>query len=403
MKYVILVGDGMADYPIEELRNRTPLEVARTPNMDLLAREGMGGRVRTIPPDMEPGSDVANLSIMGVDPQRYYTGRGSLEAASMGVQMGENELAFRCNLVTVAEDQMVDYSGGHISSREGKVLIDFLNEKFSARGVRFHAGVSYRNLMIVPEELLQDGEGEMRCVPPHDITGKPIRPHLPVGKGSRLLRELMQTSHLILSQHQVNRVKIDLGENPANMIWLWGGGKKTAIGTFRSVRGIDGAVISAVDLVKGIGRILGLDVIDVPGATGYYDTDYAAKARAALTALEGMDFALIHVEAADEAGHNGDRSEKVRAIENFDAKVVGTVLEGLRGTGPFRIMVLPDHATPLSLKTHVSDPVPFCIYGEGIMADGMYAFSEKAAMKGSLVVNEGWRLIDRLLAPVRMP
>jgi 2,3-bisphosphoglycerate-independent phosphoglycerate mutase len=398
MKYIILVGDGMADYPIAELRNRTPLEVARTPNMDLLAAEGAGGLVRTIPNGMEPGSDVANLSIMGIDPARHYTGRGPLEAASMGVEMGGGEIAFRCNLVTVSDDVMVDYSGGHISSEEGRVLIELLGEKFAGRGVRFFPGVSYRNLLLVPERLFVQNGGKLRCVPPHDIIGQSIREHYPSGKGSRLLREIMQASHLILSQHPVNKVKIDLGENPANMIWPWGGGKKPSFGTFEEERGLSGAVISAVDLVKGIGKLLGFEVINVPGATGYYDTDYSGKAAAALDALKRVDCVLVHVEAADEAGHNGDRTEKVRAIENFDAKVVGTILEGLGGAGDFRIMMLPDHATPLSLRTHVADPVPFCICGAGIALDGMQSFNEKeAAAKGSLNVEAGFQLMDRLL------
>ncbi len=397
MKYAILVGDGMADYPVVELRNRTPLEVARTPNMDLLAAEGMGGLVHTIPDGMEPGSDVANLSIMGIDPTSHYTGRGPLEAASMGIEMGSDDVAFRCNLVTVSDDIMVDYSGGHISSEEGRLLIELLGEKFAGRGVRFFPGVSYRNLMLSPERLLQENGGTLRCVPPHDIMGQSIRKHYPSGKGGRLLREIMQASYLILTQHMVNKVKIDLGENPANMIWLWGGGGKPSFRTFEEERGLSGAVISAVDLIKGIGKLLGFEVIDVPGATGYYDTDYSGKAAAALSALERVDCVLVHVEAADEAGHNGDRTEKVRAIENFDAKVVGTILEGLRGTGDFRIMVLPDHATPLALRTHVADPVPFCIYGAGIAPDGMQAFNEKAAAKGSMNVEEGFRLMDRLL------
>ena len=389
----------MADYPLVELSNRTPLEVAWTPNMDFLAREGVGGLVRTIPHDMEPGSDVANLSIMGVDPVRYYTGRGPLEAASMGVEMEGDDLAFRCNLVTVADENMVDYSGGHISSGEGRLLIELLGEKFSRRGVRFFPGVSYRNLMLVSERLLSEDGGPLHCVPPHDIMGQPLREHFPTGRGSRFLGEIMQASYLILSPHAVNKVKIDLGENPANMVWLWGGGKKTSFGTFREERGLSGAVISAVDLVKGIGKLLGFEVIDVPGATGYYDTDYSGKAEAALGALGRVDCVLVHVEAADEAGHNGDRTEKVRAIENFDAKVVGTMLEGLRGAGDFRIMVLPDHATPLSVRTHVADPVPFCICGAGITPDGMPAFNEKAAAKGSLSLEAGCELMDHLLAP----
>jgi 2,3-bisphosphoglycerate-independent phosphoglycerate mutase len=397
MKYVLLIGDGMADYPIPELGNHTPLEIARTPRMDLLAKNGIGGLVRTIPRGMKPGSDVANLSILGVDPKRYYTGRGPLEASSLGIELEDDELAFRCNLVTVADDTMVDYSGGHVSSEEGKVFIELLSEKFADRNVRFYPGVSYRNLMTSSEGLLQDGHGTLRCVPPHDISGMPIRPNLPKGKGSRLLREIMEASYAILSQHQINKVKIDLGENPANMIWLWGGGKKPAIESFQTVHHLSGAVISAVDLIKGLGNIMRLEVIDVPGATGYYDTDYEGKARAALAALDRLDFVLVHVEAPDEAGHNGDRSEKVRAIENFDSRVVGKILDGLHGRTPFKVMVLPDHATPLSIKSHVADPVPFCIYGTGITPDGMPAFNEKAASKGLLNINAGWRLMERFL------
>ena len=293
---------------------------------------------------------------------------------------------------------MVDYSGGHISSGEGRLLIELLSGKFAGRGVRFFPGVSYRNLMLVSEQLLQEDGGPLHCVPPHDIIGHPIREHFPTGKGSRFLREIMQASYLILSQHVVNKVKIDLRENPANMIWLWGGGKKPSFGTFGEEHGLSGAVISAVDLLKGIGKLLGFEVIDVPGATGYYDTDYSGKAGAALSALGRVDCVLVHVEAADEAGHNGDRTEKVRAIQNFDAKVVGTILDGLRDAGDFRIMVLPDHATPLSVRTHVADPVPFCICGTGISPDGMEAFNEKAAAKGSLNISEGWHLLDHLLA-----
>lgn len=387
----------MADYPLTELRARTPLEVARTPGMDAAAREGVGGRVRTVPRGMKPGSDVANLSILGIDPRKSYTGRGPLEAASRGIELAGDEWVFRCNLVTVAEGKMADYSGGHISSEEAAVLIGLLAGKFRDRGVRFIPGVSYRNLMIVNEEALKGGHGEPHCVPPHDITGAPIQPNLPRGKGGRLLKEMMQASLHILSDHPINRVKLDLGENPANMIWLWGGGKKPAVESFKSVHHLTGAVISAVDLIKGIGRSLGLEVVEVPGATGYYDTNYEGKAGAALEALERHDLVLVHVEAADEAGHNGDRSEKVRAIENFDGKIVGPLIEGLTGSVPFRALILPDHATPLATKTHAPDPVPFCIYGSGIEPDGMEAFNERASLKGSLNISDGWRLIEHLL------
>lgn len=378
MKYVILVGDGMSDYPLEDLGGKTPLQVARTPNMDRIAKEGLTGMARTIPRKMEASSDVANMAIFGYDPNEYYTGRGPLEAESMGIELQTTEVAFRANLVTVSEGIMVDYSGGHISSNEAAVLIGLLNDKFKRRGVRFHPGVSYRNLMVVPEEKLAEGHGQLRCVPPHDITGKPIMENMPKGKGARFIREVMMGSQFMLSDHEINTIRVDLGENPGNMVWLWGQGKKPSMPFFKKRHGVDGAVISAVDLIKGMGLCVGLKAIDVPGATGYYDTDYAAKAEYALKALKKTDFVFVHVEAPDEAGHNGDLGEKIKAIDNFDEKVVGRIAEGLKSMGDHRILVMPDHPTPISVRTHVDDPVPFAIAGKGIQPDSVDRFDEES-------------------------
>ncbi len=382
MKYAILVGDGMSDYFIDELSGRTPLQVARTPNMDRIAKEGLTGMARTVPRKMAASSDVANMSIFGYDPKEYYTGRGPLEAKSMGIELEPGQVAFRANLVTASDNILVDYSAGHISSKEAVVLIEFLNEKFKKRGVRFHSGVSYRNLMIVSEEQLSDGHGSLRCVPPHDIIGKTIMENMPKGKGAKFLRDIMTGSRFMLADHEINIIRVDLGENPANMVWLWGQGKKPSMPLFKERHGVEGAVISAVDLIKGMALCVGLKVIDVPGVTGYYDTDYAAKAEYALGALEKDDFVFVHVEAPDEAGHNGELGEKIRAIENFDEKVVGRVAEGLRSMGEYRLLVMPDHPTPIELKTHVDDPVPFAIAGTGIQPDAIDRFDEDSIGSG---------------------
>lgn len=396
MKYAILVGDGMSDYFIEDLRGRTPLQAARTPNMDRIAKEGRTGLARTVPRKMQASSDVANMSIFGYDPREYYTGRGPLEARSMGIELGPDDVALRANLVTVADGTMVDYSGGHISSNEASALIEILNEKFKQRGVRFYPGVSYRNLMIVPADRLAEGHGQLRCVPPHDITGKPIVENLPKGKGSKFLRDIMMGSQYMLADQEINSIRVDLGENPANMVWLWGQGRKPSMPSFKERHGVDGAVISAVDLIKGMALCIGLRVLKVPGITGYYDTDYAAKAEYALKALEKDDFVFVHVEAPDEAGHNGDLGEKIRAIENFDEHVVGGIANGLRSMGEYRILVLPDHPTPIELKTHADDPVPFALAGTGIRPDAVAVFNEDSIARGGAKVVPACELVNML-------
>lgn len=390
----------MADYPLEGLGGSTPLEVARTPNMDFIARHGRLGRIKTIPAKMAPGSDVAAVSIFGYDPSRFYTGRGPLEAANLGIEMEENDVAFRCNLITVSQDSLVDYSSGHIGPRESISLMKFIDQRLGSERIKFFPGVSYRNLLLVKngaDEKLED----LITRPPHDIIGQKIIKNLPKGKGADLIIQLMQDSRNLLENHEVNQVRIDLGENPANMIWLWGQGKKPAIPKFREKYGLSGGVISAVDLLKGLGKILGLDVINVRGATGYYDTDYSAKARAALKSLEEKDFVLVHVEAPDEAGHNGDLREKITAIERFDQLVVGAILKAFKRRKSFRMLVLPDHATPIALRTHTADAVPFGVFGQDIIGRGFLKYSEKEAEKSELFFENGFELMGNFIKGIQ--
>ncbi len=399
MKYVIVLTDGAADYPLEELGGRTPLEAASTPHLDRLAREGAGGRLKTIPAGLPPGSDVANLSILGYNPARHYTGRGPLEAASLGIPLADDDVVFRCNLVTVADSILADYSAGHISSREGGVLIDLLEQRLGGHGLKFYPGKSYRHLLLVKEQLLEEGRGALRTAPPHDITGQEFGPHLPRGRGSRLLRDLITQSRIILADQEVNEIRIDLGENPANMIWPWGEGKRPDLEPFREKFGVRGALISAVDLLQGIARIIGMEVIEVPGATGYFDTDYRGKGEAAIRALDDHDLVYLHVEAPDEASHGGNITEKLKSLERIDEDIVGPLLAAGEKRGDLRIAALPDHATPISVRTHVPDPVPFAIWGEGIKADRMEAFSEQEAARGRFRQRSGHKLIKLLLDP----
>ncbi|MFA5093672.1 MAG: cofactor-independent phosphoglycerate mutase [Candidatus Omnitrophota bacterium] len=398
MKYILLVGDGMADYPVRELGNKTPLETAKIPNMDLLAKNGKVGLVNTVPKGFAPASDVANLSIIGYDPRKYYSGRGPLEAANMGIKLGPDDIAFRCNLVTIDNGLMADYSAGHITTEEASTLIKLLDKKLGSDKIKFYPGVSYRHLMIVSDASLKDTLMDLECIPPHDITGEAIKGRLPKGKGSEFLAKLMEDSKPVLSSHEINQVRIDLKENPANMIWLWGQGVDARMPRFKDLFGVEGSVISAVDLIKGIGKIIGLEVIEVPGATGYYDTNYQGKARYAVDSLERKDFVFVHVEAPDEAGHNGDLRAKINAIENFDRFVVGGILEKFSGRKDFRIMVLPDHFTPVTLRTHTREPVPFLMFGNGIGANGAEGFSEASAKNSGISFPHGEELMRDFMA-----
>lgn len=362
MKYVVLVGDGMADRPSESRGNRTPLEDARTANMDWLAQKGLLGAVRTIPPGMHPGSDVANLSILGYDPRKHYTGRAPLEAASIGVALGEGDVAYRCNLVTLAGEKgrltMTDYSSGHITTEEARCLVESLAAALGSGEVAFYPGVSYRHLMV-----WRNGKVGALCSPPHDILGRDVADYLPRGEGGEVLRDLMERSVAVLADHPVNRKRVEAGKRPATSIWLWGQGRKPLLPSFREKYGLRGALISAVDLTKGLGICAGFEIIDVPGATGWLDTNYRGKAEHALAALSTVDLVYVHVEAPDEAGHTGSYTDKVRAIEDFDSIVVGTILKGLRERfAEYRILLMPDHATPVAVRTHTGEPVPFVVY-----------------------------------------
>ena len=380
-RYLVVLGDGMADDPLEELGGQTPLEYARTPHFDRIAREGACGLLRTIPHGFEAGSDIANLSILGYDPARYYTGRGPLEAASIGVDLTMEDVAYRCNLVTVTDGVMEDFTAGHISSEEGARLIRALEG--SVKGARFYPGVSYRNLLV-----LDRGKGA-ETTPPHDIVGIPVDPHLPHGWDGPILRRAMEESRAILEDHDVNRSRIREGKRPATMIWPWSGGKRPALPSFRERYGLSGGIIAAVDLLNGIARYAEMEVIRVPGATGYLDTDYQAKARYAVEALRRLDFLYLHVEAPDEAGHMGSVEEKVRAIERVDG-MVGTILESFDGV----IAVLPDHPTPIRVKTHTADPVPFAVRGIGV--DGSQRLTEAECRKGSLGLVDAGELLPML-------
>ncbi len=394
MKYAVLVGDGMGDRPLEELEGKTPLEAAKTPNMNFMAEKGRVGLTNMIPRRMAPASDVANLSILGYSPKKYYTGRGPLEAANMGVDIGENEIAFRCNLVTSSDGEMVDYSAGHISTKEAGALIKALNDNIENDRVKFYPGISYRHLMVYrcKDEQELNFLVKLKCKPPHDIMGKKIEKYMPAFE---IIKELTERSVEILTRQEVNKVRVDLKENPANMIWLWGQGVKPAMPEFSKLYNVKGSIISAVDLIKGIGKIIGLKVINVPGATGYYDTNYLGKAEYALESFKKRDFVFVHVEAPDEAGHNGDLREKIRSIERFDESVVGTILKGLKSSGEeFRALVLSDHATPLSIRTHSRDDICFAMYGTDVAPDDIVYFNEKAAKESKFRFDKGHELMS---------
>ncbi|HJH32347.1 MAG TPA: cofactor-independent phosphoglycerate mutase [Methanosarcinaceae archaeon] len=382
MKYAVLIGDGMADFPMDDLGGKTVLQKARTPNMDHIAMNGRMGLARTVPEGMPPGSDVANMSIIGYDPKKYYSGRAPLEAASMGIPLKDSDVAFRCNLVTITDDIITDYSAGHITSVEAMALIEAVNSGLGTDKISFYPGISYRHLMVASGDVGIGAE----CTPPHDVIGKAKSECMPTGKDSELLCELIDASKMILENHSVNNKRIKAGKDPANYIWLWGQGYAPNFTEFWQLYGMTGSIISAVDLLKGIGIYAGLDIIEVPGATGYLDTNYSGKAEYALKSLKNHDFVFVHIEAPDEAGHMGDVNAKIRAIEDFDKLVVGRILEYARESDEdFTILVLPDHPTPISLKTHTSDPVPFAIYSTADKdPDDAVAFDEESGHQGSL-------------------
>jgi 2,3-bisphosphoglycerate-independent phosphoglycerate mutase len=398
-KYIILIGDGMADWPIAEIGNRTPLEAAVKPNMDFMASHGAMGMVQVVPKEMYPGSDVSNLSILGYDPAAVYTGRSPLEAASIGIELGPDDVAVRCNIVSLRHDgadtEMEDFSGGHITTAEAEDLLASLQERLSGKGVRFHTGVSYRHLMVWP-----GGIDTVETTPPHDIHGKKITEFLPKGEGSELLLTIMEASRELFADHPVNRKRVAEGKLPGNSVWFWGQGKAPRIPTFRQRFGLSGSVVAAVDLIKGIGIYAGLDVVKVPGATGYTDTNYRGKAEYAIRELEEKDFVLIHVEAPDEAGHNGNVREKIKAIERIDREMLNPLLARIREKGNLRILLLPDHPTPVAIRTHAQEPVPFVFYPAppGLSSSPGSRYTEAHAKDAGLELPRGTMLIEYLLS-----
>jgi 2,3-bisphosphoglycerate-independent phosphoglycerate mutase len=391
----------MADYPIPELQGKTPLQVAQTPNLDRMAQKGVLGLVRTVPPAMPPGSDVANLSIFGYDPALHFTGRAPLEAAAMGVRLNPEDVAFRCNLVTLGlrdgRETMDDFSAGHISTGEAREIIQKIGEILGNEEFHFFPGVSYRHLLV-----WRDGERGLkaRTTPPHDISGKEIAEFLPQGNGQEEILSLMGKAKKVLLDFPVNQKRLEAGKKPANAIWLWGQGKAPALLPMTERFGLKGSVISAVDLTKGIGSYAGLEIVNVPGATGYLDTNYRGKAEYALREISRKDFVYVHLEAPDEASHNGNLKDKIRAIEDFDRKIVGPILRGLEEIGDFRVLTLPDHPTPLVLKTHSPEPVPFVVYSSedtGNAPREERFFDEACARKTGLFVEKGHELMEKFI------
>ena len=398
MKYIVILGDGMADEPLEALGGKTPLEYADTPNMDFLAERSETGMVKTIPDGMQPGSDTANLAVMGYDPKRYYTGRSPLEALSIGVAMKDTDVALRCNLVTLSEEEnayedriILDHSAGEISTGDAEILLNALKAEFQDETYQFYTGTSYRHLLIWNRGTVKE------LTPPHDILGKVVGGYLPADKK---LREMMEKSYEILNCHPINLERERNGLHKANSAWFWGAGTRPALSSFQEKNGISGAMISAVDLLKGIAVGAGLTPVLVPGANGGLHTNYEGKAQAALKALleHGHDFVYIHLEAPDEMGHQGNLENKMLSVEYLDSRIVGPVYEGMKASGEeFRILLLPDHPTPVRLRTHVSDPVPYLLYDSRKELHNPVHYNEREAGQTGLFMNDGYRLMDRLL------
>ncbi|MFO7568771.1 MAG: cofactor-independent phosphoglycerate mutase [Smithellaceae bacterium] len=399
MKYIVLLGDGMADYPCETLGGKTPLQCALTPFLDQISSQGTLGRVDTIPQGFTPGSDVANLSVLGYNPEETYTGRGPLEAASMGIHLGPNDMAYRCNLVCIGEQEtdnafMDDFTAGHISSTEAKEIIADLNKSCGGTSLQFFPGVGYRHLLV-----WRNATGSPETTPPHDIPGKAIAGYLPAGESAEEVNVLMQKAADVLKHHPVNAKRLADGKKQANAIWLWGQGRKPQLVLMTQKYDIKGGMISAVDLLNGLGTIVGLKPLHVEGATGYIDTNYEGKAKMALDALRFMDFVFLHLEAPDEMGHEGNVRGKIQAIEFFDEKIVGPILNNIGKLGDYRILVLSDHPTPVELKTHVGDPSPFAVLSS-IPDENLGAgrpFTEAEAKASGILVSPGYLLMEKFI------
>lgn len=400
MKYIVVLGDGMADYAIDSIGGKTPLEAAKKPNMDFMAENGEVGMVKTVADGMKPGSDVANLSVMGYDTTKYYTGRSPLEAASIGVPLKDNDITFRCNIVTLSDEEnyedktMLDYSSGEISTAEAAELIKAVAAELDTDVIKFHSGISYRHLTV-----WEGGSLKVELTPPHDISDKKIKDYLPKGEGADVILDMMKKSEKILKNHPVNQARIAKGKNPATSIWIWGEGSKPMLDSFEGKFGVKGSVISAVDLIKGIAKCADMNSIDVDGATGNYDTNFDGKAQAALdTLLNDSDFVYVHLEAPDECGHHGDLEHKIYSIEMIDEKVIGFLRKELESRGiDYKMMVLPDHPTPIAIKTHISDPVPYLIYDSTKKVQSGVSYTEKQAETTGVYIEKGYTLMARFL------
>ena len=401
MKYIVVLGDGMADYAVNEFDGKTILDVAKKPNMDYMASHGELGMVKTVADGMKPGSDVANLSVMGYDTKKCYSGRSPLEAASIGVTLKDTDVTFRTNLVTLSDEEnyedktMVDYSAGEISTEEARELMKTINEELHDDIVTFYAGVSYRHLLVWDK-----GSTNVKLTPPHDISDRKITDHLPSGDGADKLLEMMKKSVEILKNHPVNLKRISEGKRPATSIWPWGEGTKPQLEKFSDKFGVQAGVISAVDLIKGIAILADMKSVDVEGANGNFDTNYKGKADACFDLLtkEGKDFVYLHLEGPDECGHRGEADNKKYAVEMIDEKVIGYLREKLEKAGiDYKMLVLPDHPTPISLKTHVSDPVPFLIYDSTKNIENNVVYCEKSAEKTGIYIEKGYELMSRFL------
>lgn len=402
MKYIVILGDGMSDWKIPALKNKTCLEAAKTPNLDKLAPISEAGLCLTVPDGLKPGSDVANMSVLGFNPKKFYTGRSPLEAVSMGIDLKPTDVTLRCNLVTLSDGEpyenkiMVDYSAGEISTEEAAELINYLKEHFDDEKFRLYAGISYRHCLVV-----SNGKTGHGLTPPHDISDKCVNGHLPKGEYGGIYLDFMKRSYSLLRNHPVNLKRIKEGKRPANSIWLWGEGTKPALENFEKLRGLKGGIISAVDLVRGIGILAGMKIIGVDGITGNFDTNFPGKADAAVDGLlNGLDFVYVHMEAPDECGHHGDYKHKIYSIEQIDTKVISTVVKRLREAGEeFAMLVCPDHPTPVACKTHVQEPVPYLLYTNvKNLSNGAKRYTEDEAKATGEYVHEGHKLIEKLFA-----
>lgn len=396
MKYLVLLCDGMADYPVPELGNKTPMGASNTPNMDKLAEKSVIGLVKTVQDNMKPGSDVANLSVLGYDPQVYYTGRSPLEAGSIGIDMKDTDVSFRCNLVTLSDEAnyedktILDYCADDISTEEAKELVEYLEKNLGNEEFKLYSGVSYRHCLIWNNGTMEVGT----LTPPHDITGKPIKEYIPTHPNAQKLYDLMVKSYDLLKDHPVNKAREARGLKPANSMWLWGEGVRASLTPFTEKYGLKGSMISAVDLLKGIGKFSGMNVVHVPGATGYMDTNFEGKAEAAIKEFEnGQDLVYVHVEAPDECGHRYEIENKKKSLEIIDEKILGPVLNALDKYDDYKVLIMPDHATPLSLRTHTNDPIPFLIYKKSNPTVGG-KFTEEGAKESGIFIENGYKITE---------